>query len=76
MNQLKQAMKQMELFNNNDSPFLRRWHLYKDDQFVWTAIPLDDYLRLIGRDPKDRKNVPYDEYEAFKRKHNLREVQP
>lgn len=64
-----------------DSPFLRRWHLYQGEQFEYTAIPLEDCIRLIGKQKPmhgvpERKSLLYSEYPSFIRANDLREVKP
>ena len=72
-------MTQLTLFDKPDKHSLNRWHLYRDDQLMYTCIPSQRGVTLIGlplpmKNTKEILELSYAQYNAHKRKYKLEEV--
>lgn len=73
-------MQQLSIFGTERPVgFLNRWHLYQGEQLMYTCIPSQRGVTLIGM-PQPMKNtkeileLSQSEYNAHKRKYKLEEV--
>ena len=73
-------MQQLSIFDTERPVgFLNRWHLYRDDQLMYTCIPSHRGVTLIGlplpmKNTKEILELTYAQYGAHKRKYKLEEV--
>lgn len=72
-------MQQLSIFDTERPVgFLNRWHLYRDDQLIYTCIPSQRGVTMIGlpqpmKNTKEILRLTDNEYEAYKAKCNLKE---
>ena len=72
-------MTKLTLFDKPGKHFLNRWHLYRDDQLMYTCIPSQRDVTLIGlplpmKNTKEILRLTQSEYETHKRKYKLEEA--
>ena len=70
-------MKQLEIFSLEEpkpTGLLHRCHLYKENQFKYTAFPTRKGMKLLGIRTSEALDMTLDEYREFIKTHDLREV--